>query len=252
MCTVSLIPLTGEGGDTDVGLRMACNRDESRLRLAALPPAMHQFGAHRAILPVDPASGGTWIGANDRGLVATLLNVYTLPYSTTGRFPGRRSRGALVPQLLEAGGLEDARQAAGLIDAAAYPPFRLVAADRGRWFEAHGDGAGLRISESSPLLAPRMFTSSGLGDERVAGPRSALFEDMFSAPRDQWVCVQDEFHAHRWPDAPHLSVCMERAEALTVSFTTIEIGRAKVQMAYTPGPPGCTSALPTIVLPLGG
>lgn len=75
MCTVTVIPLTHDGAGEPGALRLACNRDESRRRPAARPPVVRTFGVRRAILPVDPVSDGTWIGVNDAGLVATLLNV---------------------------------------------------------------------------------------------------------------------------------------------------------------------------------
>lgn len=251
MCTVSLIPLAGDRCGATLGVRMACNRDESRLRPAALPPRIRGLGAQRAVMPIDPVSGGTWIGANDRGIVATLLNVYTRPHAETGRLVGRRSRGEIVPHLLAARTLDGVLESAQRLIPSEYPPFRLVAADASRWFEARSDGAELRLSNPQTLVEPRMFTSSGLGDERVAGPRNTLFGEMFAVPCEQWVAVQDEFHAHRWPDAPHVSVCMERAEALTVSVTTVEIRPSEVRLAYTPGPPGRAAALPALELSVG-
>ena len=51
-----------------------CNRDERRDRRAATPPAVHRLQHRTAIYPVDPVGGGTWIGVNDAGLAAALLN----------------------------------------------------------------------------------------------------------------------------------------------------------------------------------
>ena len=58
MCTVTLMRYDG-------GVRLACNRDERRDRPAALPPTSYACGKQRAIFPVDPVGGGTWIGVND-------------------------------------------------------------------------------------------------------------------------------------------------------------------------------------------
>ena len=92
MCTVTLLPY-------DDGFRLACNRDERRDRLPALPPTSHACGNRTATFPVDPAGGGTWIGVNDAGLVATLLN--------QTRFGDARpitaqSRGLIVPLVMAA------------------------------------------------------------------------------------------------------------------------------------------------------
>ena len=91
MCTLTIVPF-------DEGVRLVCNRDERRTRATALAPESHETQTGTAIYPIDPESGGTWIGANESGLVAALLN----------RTPGRArvsrltpvSRGIIVPALL--------------------------------------------------------------------------------------------------------------------------------------------------------
>jgi hypothetical protein len=84
-------------------MRMVCNRDESRSRPAALPPQVREFGKQRAILPIDPVSGGTWIAASSAGLAMTLLNSYPAPAGPLA--PGAteellESRGTIIPYLL--------------------------------------------------------------------------------------------------------------------------------------------------------
>ena len=93
MCTVTVVP----GREA---IRLACNRDELRSRAAALPPQVRQFGPRRALLPVDPTSGGTWVAANDAGLAMTLLNVN--PGNGLGTSAARLSRGNIIPALLHA------------------------------------------------------------------------------------------------------------------------------------------------------
>jgi hypothetical protein len=44
--------------------------------------------------------------------------------------------------------------------------------------------------------------------------------------------LQDAFHRHRWPDQAHLSVCMSRSDARTVSYTTVEITSGHIAMRY--------------------
>jgi hypothetical protein len=56
MCTVTIIP-------TEHGMRRACNRDESPLRAAALPPRVVTVGKRQALMPIDPLSGGGGRGA---------------------------------------------------------------------------------------------------------------------------------------------------------------------------------------------
>jgi hypothetical protein len=44
--------------------------------------------------------------------------------------------------------------------------------------------------------------------------------------------AQDAFHHHQWPGRGELSVLMSRADARTVSITTVEIGERRVWMEY--------------------
>jgi hypothetical protein len=45
--------------------------------------------------------------------------------------------------------------------------------------------------------------------------------------------AQDAFHRHAWPDQLHLSVCMSRADARTVSRTCVELDSQSARMTYT-------------------
>src|SRR5206468_9651830 len=87
MCTVTVIRLPhdparagggrsapGWGGRPRGGIRVASNRDELRSRAPGLAPEVRGFGSRRAMMPIDPVSGGTWIAVNDAGLAMTLLN----------------------------------------------------------------------------------------------------------------------------------------------------------------------------------
>ena len=101
MCTVTILPeslVSAVKADAEDPLRwrLVCNRDELTTRPAALPPAITRAGSRLAIMPVDPESGGTWIGVNDAGLVCSLLNVYNGSTATRARV----SRGTIIPPLL--------------------------------------------------------------------------------------------------------------------------------------------------------
>jgi hypothetical protein len=225
MCTVSVVTWRG-------GLRLAANRDERRSRPEALPPDVRVFGRRRAILPLDPASGGTWIAASDAGLVMTVLNV-TRESGARGVAP--RSRGAIIPALLDAGSLEEAARRALALEGRDHGPFRLVIADGREWVEFLSLGVRPELVRRSGLTAPLLFTSSGLGDALVEGPRRDLFERLLAW--GDWASAQDAFHRHAWPDRPHLSVCMRRPDARTVSHSVVALTEQGVSFAYHAGPP---------------
>jgi hypothetical protein len=230
MCTLTVVPLPGGR------VRLAFNRDEQRTRPPGRPPARRRFGIREAVLPTDPVSGGTWLAVNDAGLTLAVLNAN--PPDTVRDVPPRRSRGEIIPALLVC-----ATPAAALGDlerAVCYPdfaPFRLVLVGDGLVADVRWDGRQPMVMNRLAGGAPLLFTSSGLGDHLVEGVRRELFDDLFAGPADGWEAAQDAFHRHRWPDRPHLSVNMERADARTVSHAVVELGPAAAMFAYHPDAP---------------
>ena len=246
MCTLTIFPL---GEDR---FRLAFNRDEARSRAPAESPRRRCFGDRTALLPIDPVGRGTWIAVNDAGLTLALLNVnppddepgfgteypvLSTQYSATllDR-PRVRSRGTIIPALLRAGGLREALQRAAVLPVRDYAPFRLVLFGRGEMAELAWDGRQVRRERPMPLLGPVMFTSSGLGDELVEAPRRELF-DAILRQRGDAVARQDTYHRHTWSDSPHLSVCMSREDACTVSHTVISLDSSDAVLTYYPGSP---------------
>jgi hypothetical protein len=225
VCTVSLVTWAG-------GLRLVANRDEQRSRPAALPPRLVDLGGVRTIMPIDAASGGTWIAVNEIGVVIALLNVN--PPRRPPVLPPR-SRGEIVPALAALASLDEISAAAAAIDDRQYAPFRLVCAAGGEVMDVLPATALLR---RAPIDSPVMFTSSGLGDHVVEEPRQELFAKMLGVAdeREDSRIRQDRFHAHRWSDAPELSVFMERADACTVSRTVVDIGEERVRLTYSAPP----------------
>lgn len=239
MCTVTII--SGGAGQSG-GMRVVCNRDESRSRPPAMPPKWREIegspGA-RAIWPMDLEAGGTWIAAADSGLVLCLLNVNPEPPPRLPR-SGLESRGLVIPSLI---GLHNPQAVVRRLTQTSlkrFAPFRLLAMLGSR---AGADVAELRWDRSTLSVAWRSgaaacFVSSGLGDS-LAAPRLDLFDEMVASPGPT-PDRQDEFHRHQWPDRPEISVLMARADARTVSITTLEVDPARrnapITMAYEPIP----------------
>jgi uncharacterized protein with NRDE domain len=222
MCTVTAVPrsrLASPGWATDpLVLRLVCNRDESRTRAGALPPVLQTIDGHRAVMPLDPDSGGSWIAVNEFGLVFTLLNANPMGASVPAE---GKSRGDLVPRLASAVSMSDAL--ARMFDAGTerYRPFRLVMLDRSQLVECWMEDNRLRHRRAY-LQSAMMRTSSSLGDALVQGPRRTLFRRLLHGSAHA-VAAQDAFHHHQWPGREHLSVRMERHDASTVSRTIVEV-----------------------------
>jgi len=222
VCTVSIVPVDG-------GFRVACNRDEQRTRPPASRPVIHTGQATASIWPVDPVSGGTWIGVNDAGLVLVLLN----RRHSVSRAAGSSlvSRGTIVPQLLHTDTIQAAIEAATRLDASRFEPYTLVALQ-------NAQGCSITVTSGRPtrcshnLAQPHLFTSSSLGDDLAARCRAPLFATMVEQGADR-LDGQVRFHRHRWLDRPEFSVCMSRGDAATVSITTIDVSKGRIRMRYS-------------------
>ncbi|HET6373630.1 MAG TPA: hypothetical protein VFG76_10005, partial [Candidatus Polarisedimenticolia bacterium] len=147
------------------------------------------------------------------------------------------SRGMIIPSLLGCGTLDEVlAMAPACLDPRRFAPATLVAVDGAEILELSSGGSRLRTARGRLGHRPRIFTSSGLGDHLVEGPRTRLFEAFFLSDGDR-ATLQDGFHRHSWPGRPHLSVCMRRPEAETVSHTVIEVAAGSAIMTYFPGAP---------------
>ncbi|MEM9021101.1 MAG: NRDE family protein [Planctomycetota bacterium] len=233
MCTVTIVPTPAPHAGQSAGWRMACSRDESHGRAPALPPTQTVIDEVGTLMPIDPASSGTWVAVNSVGLAITLLN-YNLPVPQAER---DLSRGLVVPCLIGSASLDEALLRCDTIDRQRMMPFRLVFCD--------GERVGLWRSTEPPDAMqiasfegrPFFFTSSGLGDHLVEQPRRDVFASWFTGPVKDWPQRQDALHRHRWPDRPHLSICMDRDDARTVSYTTLTVGAEQIEMSYHPDRP---------------
>jgi transport and Golgi organization protein 2 len=223
MCTVTIVPRAD-------GVRLVCNRDEQRSRAHALPPATRQTASGFAMYPIDPSSGGTWIGVNDSGLVVVLLN-RTLPPAAARR-TATLSRGVIVPAVLACGSIDAAVEAIDALDCRQFEPFTVVLSNRTRGVSF--TSVSTRCTrECFDVSAPRLFTSSSLGDRLVEPPRQLLFERLIAGAADR-LAGQFRFHRHHWAGARHVSVCMERDDAATVSRTTIDLVKSGIHLDYEP------------------
>lgn len=155
---------------------IAANRDEMAGR-PSLPPARHWPDRPEVVAGRDVLAGGSWLGLNDTGVVAAILN----RVGTLGPAPGKRSRGELVLEALDHGDAVDAAEALSHLDGRAWRPFNMVVADNRDAFWLRSDGraavAVVPIPEGVHLL-----TALDLDD--VSSPRVAAYLPRFrSVPR---------------------------------------------------------------------
>lgn len=110
--------------DQDWPLILASNRDEM-LDRPWIPPSRHWSDRPQVVAGRDLLAGGTWLGVNDQGVVAGILN----RVGSLGPESGKRSRGELVLDALDFADSSDAVEMMADLDGRAYRPFNMVIAD---------------------------------------------------------------------------------------------------------------------------
>src|ERR1051326_2071127 len=116
MCTLTVVTRN------DMYL-MAMNRDEKIARGSGFPPEIHEFEGAKAIYPSD-GDGGTWFATNECGIALALLNWNDI--APPGAALKTRSRGRVIPSLINSRSLGDLRAVLSVSNFAGMMPFRLV------------------------------------------------------------------------------------------------------------------------------
>lgn len=182
MCTLIML----HRPDHEWPLLVAGNRDEMRDR-PWRPPGRHWSDRPGVVAGLDEQGGGSWLGVNDHGVVAAVMN----REGSLGPVPDRRSRGELVLEALDHAEAGAAAEALADLSPLAYRAFNLFVGDPvGAWWIRHPDDGspGMEVVEISPGL--HMLTAGELDDLTV--PRVRVYLPQFrgaDAPRpeaDDW------------------------------------------------------------------
>ncbi len=214
-------------------LELFFNRDESRARSIADPPEVDSLAGVRRIAPRDRDGGGSWISANELGLIVCLLNG---PPPNEPSSPAFRSRGLLVLDLSDAESPCAVAARLRSSSLAAYRPFTLAALASGpQALAAEWDGYALRVSLHDDLRPP--LISSSFATEVVRRRRHEVFAGFFGghtpATRESFL----DYHQSHLPARGPESVCMHRTDAATVSLSEVEVGPRRVRFRYLPNAP---------------
>jgi uncharacterized protein with NRDE domain len=155
MCTLAILRRPDHIWPVVIG----ANRDEMIGR-PAVPPGRHWPDRPEVVAGLDRLAGGSWLGINDWGVAAAVLN----RHGSLGPAPGQRSRGELVLEALDHPDAVAAAEALVHLDPAAYRTFNLVIADnRDAFWLRHADGRnidawpipeGLSLIDSGELNRP--------------------------------------------------------------------------------------------------
>ena len=135
MCTLVVLR---QPNDLKWPVLAAANRDELKGR-AWQKPGRHWPDRPDVIAGLDQIAEGSWMGVNDNGVMAAILN----RRGTLGPMEGKRSRGELVLEALDHADAGTAAEALGHLEPAAYRPFNLIIVDNrdAIWLRHSGNGS---------------------------------------------------------------------------------------------------------------
>ncbi|MDE0334264.1 MAG: NRDE family protein [Defluviicoccus sp.] len=190
MCTLVILRRPGH----DWPVLIAANRDENAER-PWRPPGGHWPDRPDVVAGMDELAGGTWLGLNDHGVVAGILN----RPDSLGPDPRLRSRGELVLEALDHADAVAAAGALSDLDGRSYRSFNLVVADNRdafwlRGFGPEGDGkpALHEIGDGlSMITAHDMNDETGSARTRLYLPRfrAAVPPDPASGDWESWIRI---------------------------------------------------------------
>ncbi|NQV56206.1 MAG: NRDE family protein [Rhodospirillales bacterium] len=252
MCTVIILRRKGH----DWPLLLAANRDEMMDR-PWLPPGRHWPDRPQVIAGRDELAGGTWIGINDYGVVAAILN----GHGALGPAEGYRSRGELPLEVLEHADAKAAAEALRDVNPNAYRPFNLVIADNrdAYWLSVQAADWGARADLKPLPEGVSMVTARGLNDDR--SPRTRTYLPQFRRAAAPIPDSDDTAEGGNWEDwrrlmASHIHDPAEGADgAMTIvtdrgfgtvcssfiALSSVESTAPTSIFRFAPGPPGETA-----------
>ena len=215
---------------------LAANRDE-RVERAWDPPAAWWPDRPGVIAGRDRTGGGTWMGMNACGVIATVLN----RPGTLGPAAGKRSRGDLPLMALEHATAAAAVEALTALDAGQWRGFNMVVADRtGGWF-LKGLGRGQPLAEKLPP-GVSMVTAHDPND--MASPRTARHLHRFQAAEANPETWRGLLADRGGDEAEQLNVVPRGGfGTVSASFVTLPAQGHPIWM-FAPGPPHVTAFRP--------
>ncbi|MCG6863690.1 MAG: NRDE family protein [Chromatiaceae bacterium] len=241
MCTLVILRRPGNAWP----LLLAANRDEMRRR-KSMPPARHWPDRPEVVAGLDRTGGGSWLGMNEHGLVAAVMN----REDSLGPAPGKRSRGELVLEALEHTEAEKAAGALADLNPDAYRAFNLVIADaQDAFWVRHGGDGEIRVHAIPPGL--HMLSATELDD--LGYPRIRTHLERFRAAA---IPKPEQGRWEEWKDLLATRAYSEEAgptEAmnleLTNGFGTVSsaligvpaypVFASQPQWLHAEGPPDC-------------
>jgi len=234
MCTLILLTRPGH----DWPLLLAANRDEMADR-PSKPPARHWEDREQVIAGLDVLAGGSWLGVNDQGVVAGILN----RRNSLGPDAQKRSRGELVLEALDHADAETAAEAFRDLSPDAYRPFNLIIADDRDRFWIRNDGVTVTVTPLEAGLT--MIAADDANDwdnPRLRRHRPAFLTGIPDPTTGDWTAWKAAL-ASRPADDPKDGLCFggttgfgTRSSSL-IALPPAGIAERRPIFLYADGPP---------------
>lgn len=229
MCTLSFVPLSNNE------YVLTSNRDEQPER-ETIPPAEYKHDDKILIYPKDKRAGGTWIGTNKKGRVASLMNGGKVPHKRKESY--RLSRGVVMTELLKT---ENVDVFLKTFDFRGIEPFTIILIEplnvphhisdspSFQGYELIWDEIQLHVRKLD--WKPQIWSSTPLYTREVHQIRTAWFNEFIENtpnlnPEAIW-----EFHHTAGNGDKTMDLIMDRGFVHTKSVTQI-IQKEKVEIQY--------------------
>jgi uncharacterized protein with NRDE domain len=229
MCTLALYFRIFE----DYPVVVAANRDEHYDRPSLAPHLL--AGSPKIFAGTDLQAGGTWLGVNEYGVLAAILNRRANAAETPEA--GDRSRGLLCLDLLHPKSAAACRVSLNTQEKFGYQPFSLVVADVNEAWVASNTG---RKIETMPLIqGVHVFSSTAKHNEQSEKKQRAysLFSSLVPALKSNlgdvssWTSifanVLSDHRAGNNGSDPKEAICVHTNVSGTVSSSIIIYSRSK-------------------------
>ncbi len=234
-------------------LVLAANRDESLSRPSTPPTKLWSspwiFGGR------DQVAGGTWLGINEKAMVACILNRKSLLSSD----PQKRSRGQLCLEVLKRNSLKDALAFLSSQNPKNYNPFNLLLASPQEAYVAYGTPETLILKPLTP--GTYLLTNLNLNDPHCPRIRH-FYQSLTSASQllDPSGSLEPFFsYLHRIlsthspsptnpQDQAGLCLHMERYGTRSSSLVAYIPSSQNYRFLFAPGPP-CQEGYQEVLLP---
>lgn len=221
-------------GVPDAPLVVGANREEAYDRVGEPPQILD--GTIRTVGGRDPVAGGTWLGVNERGVLAAVTN---RPRSKVPASP--RSRGLLVRDLLQCSSAGAAMDlAARALGTNRYAGSNVLCGDASNLFVIHA-ADWLRVRPLPPGI--HVLTKHDIDDEkdpRIAHATGWLNQRSYTSEAD-CVAALRELCGQTGNSAPPM--CIRATDHGTVSSSILAIRQPLTRSTYlhAQGPPDHTA-----------